>query len=109
MATLVSIAAHLGAVLAAHVAFQFVDRRGLGSAHNVQGDGLMRIAAEAPDFETEKTRVEGIAERRRWLRRTFVPKHALIPRLTGKAVGFLARLGGALSRSPDRTAVNGFA
>ena len=65
MAALVGIAAHPRAVLATHVAFQFMDRRGLRSPHDVQRHGLMRVAAEAADFEIEVTSIEGIAERRR--------------------------------------------
>lgn len=34
-----------------HVAFQFVGRRGLRSSHDVQRHGLVRVAAEAADFE----------------------------------------------------------
>ena len=49
----------LRAVLAAHVALQFVDWCCLRPAHDIQGDGLVRIAAEAPDFEIKKFSVEG--------------------------------------------------
>ena len=51
MAALVRIAAHFRAVLAPHVAFQLMDWRRLGPPHDVEGDGLMGIAAEAADFE----------------------------------------------------------
>ena len=32
---------------------QLVDGRGLWPSHDVERDGLMRVAAEAPDFEIE--------------------------------------------------------
>ena len=51
MAPLIRIAANFRAVLTAHVAFEFMDRRRLRSPHDVEGDGLMRVAAEAFDFE----------------------------------------------------------
>jgi hypothetical protein len=54
MAPLVWIAAHLGAILAAHVPFQFMDRRCLRSPHDVQGNGLVRVAAKAFHFEIAK-------------------------------------------------------
>ena len=47
MAALERIAANLRTVLAAHVAFQFMDRRCLRSPHDVEGNGLMRVAAKA--------------------------------------------------------------
>jgi hypothetical protein len=62
MAALVRTAANLRAILAAHVPFQLLDRRRLGSAHNVQGDGVVYIAAEAADFEIEESSVEGVAK-----------------------------------------------
>src|SRR4029077_10041846 len=109
MAALVRIAAHLGAVFAAHVAFQFMNRRGLWSPHDVQRHGLVGVAAKAADFEISEASVESITERWRRLRRSFVTKHPLIPCFTGKAVGFLAGLPGPFSRRPDRTAVDRFA
>jgi hypothetical protein len=86
-----------------------MDGRRLWPPHDVERHGLMCIAAEASDFEISVTSIQGITQGGRWLGRSLVAKHARIPRLAGKAVGFLARLGGALSRRPDRTAVNGFA
>jgi len=50
-----------------------------------------------------------LTERGRLLRRTAIAEHALIPRLAGKPVGFVARGGGAFSRRLERTAENGFA
>jgi hypothetical protein len=48
-AALVWIAPHFGAVLAAHVAFEFMDRRCLRSPLDVEGNLLMRVAAKAFD------------------------------------------------------------
>ena len=59
MAALVGIAPDLRAVLAAHVALQFVDWCCLRPAHDIQGDGLVRIAAEAADF----ARIDRVTER----------------------------------------------
>ena len=49
-----------------------------------KGNGLVRVAAKAFHFEIAITRVEGIAERGRWLRRTLKAEHALVPRLDGE-------------------------
>src|SRR5215831_2027832 len=105
MAALVRISAHFRAVLAPHVAFQLMDWRRLGPPHDVEGDGLMGIAAEAADFEIGVARVDRVAERWRRLRRTFEGEHALRPRLAGEPVGFPTRLGGPLGRHSDRGAV----
>jgi hypothetical protein len=67
------------------------------------------IAAETADFEVAVTGIERITERRQRLCRSFVTEHALIPCFAGQSVGLFARLGSAFSRSPDQTAVNGFA
>ena len=64
MTPLVGIAANLRTVSASHVALKFVDRRGLRSPHDVERDGLVRVAAEAAHFEIEVTAIEGVAERR---------------------------------------------
>ena len=56
MAALVGIATDLRAILAAHVALQLVDRRRLRPPDDVQGDGLMRVAAETFHFEIADTR-----------------------------------------------------
>jgi hypothetical protein len=61
MAALVRVAANLRAVLAAHVAFQFVDWGRLRPAHDVQRDRLVGIATEAPDLKISIAGVEGIA------------------------------------------------
>ena len=84
-----------------------MDRRGLWPPHDVERNGLMGVAAEAPHFEIEVAGIESIAERRRRLRRAAIAEHALVPRFAGKAVGFLAGSGGALSRGPDGRAENG--
>jgi Helix-turn-helix domain of resolvase len=41
------------ALATAHVAFQFVDRRRLSPAYNIERDGLVGVAAEAFDFEAK--------------------------------------------------------
>src|SRR6202790_3552537 len=51
MAALVRIAANLRAILAAQIAFQFVDRGRLRPADDIQADRLVRVAAEAADLE----------------------------------------------------------
>ena len=109
MAPLVGIAPDFGALAAAHVAFEFMDRRRLRSPHDVQRDGLMRVAAKAFHFEIAITGIEGIAERRRWLSRTLKAEQALVPRLTGEPVSLLAAFRRPLCRCPDRCAVNDLA
>jgi hypothetical protein len=64
MAPLVGIASNFRTVLAAHVAFEFMDWRRLRSPHDVEGNGLMRVAAEAFHFEITITRVESIRRAR---------------------------------------------
>ena len=64
MAALVRIASDLRAVLAPHVALQLMDRRCLRPPDDVQGNGLVGVAAEAPHFEVIVARVERVAEGR---------------------------------------------
>jgi len=109
MTALVGIAPNLRAVPASHVALKLVDGRGLGPSHDVERDGLVRVAAEAADFEIEVTGIERITERGRRLRGTAITEHALVPRFAGKPVSFLAGCGGAFSRRPDGRAENAFA
>jgi len=109
MATLVRIAAHLRAVLAAHVPFQFVNRRRLRSPHDVEGNRLMRVAAETTNLKIAVSRVKRVAQRRRWLRWTLERQHPLVRRFAGQAVGLLASLCSARSRRPNRCAVDGLA
>ena len=56
LAALVGMAPDFGALAAAHVAFEFMDRRCLRSAHDVQRNGLMRVASKAFHFEVANTR-----------------------------------------------------
>ena len=49
-----------------------------------RGDGLVRVATEAPDFEIEAASVEGIAERGRRLRGTAIAEHALVAGVGGE-------------------------
>jgi hypothetical protein len=79
-----------------------MDRRCLRSPHDVEGNGLMRVAAKAFHFEIAMTGIEGIAERGRWLRRTPKTEHALVPRLDGEPVSILTCVRRPLCRSPDR-------
>jgi hypothetical protein len=60
---LVGIATDLRAILAPHVALQLMDRRHLRSPHDVEGNGLMRVAAKAADFKVAIARIERVAER----------------------------------------------
>jgi hypothetical protein len=96
MAALVWISTNLGAVLAAHVALQLMDRRRLGPTNDVKGDALMGIATEAPDFEIAITSIECVAERRRRLGRSLVTEHTLVPGFTGEPISLLARIGCSL-------------
>src|SRR6476620_8401597 len=100
MASLVGIAPDFGALAATHVAFEFMDRRCLRSPHDVKGNGLVGVAAKAFHFEIAKPGFDRVAERRRWLRRTLKAEHALIPRLAGEPVGFLACFRRPFSRCP---------
>jgi len=86
-----------------------VDRHGLWPSHDVERNGLVRVAAEAAHFEIEVASIEGIAERGRWLRRATIAQHSLVPRFAGKVVGFLAGSSGAFRRGPDGRAENGVA
>jgi len=107
MAALVRIASDLGAILAAHVALQFVDWPRLGPAHGIKCDRLVSIATEAADFEIAIAGVEGVAERGRGLRRPLVAQHTLVPGFARETIGFLTRFPSALSRGPYGRAVDG--
>jgi hypothetical protein len=52
----------LRTVLASHVTLQLVDRRSLRPPDDVERNGLMRVAAQAPDLEIPEARVKSIAE-----------------------------------------------
>jgi hypothetical protein len=81
-----------------------MDRCCLRSPHDVEGNGLMGVAAKAFHFEMAKPGVDRIAQRRRRLRRTLKAEHALVPRLDGEPVGSLrastARSADALTEVP---------
>jgi hypothetical protein len=47
---------------------------GLRAPHDVERDGLVRVAAETFHFEITVTRIESIAKRGRWLRRSLKAK-----------------------------------
>jgi hypothetical protein len=48
----VCVASNLRAVLAAHVALQFMNRRALSAQNDVERDGLMCVAAKAFHLES---------------------------------------------------------
>ena len=62
MAALVGIAADLRAILAAHIPFQFMDRRRLRPTDNIQCHRLVGVTAQAADLKVEIPYVD-IAER----------------------------------------------
>jgi hypothetical protein len=70
----------------AHVALQLMDRRCLRSPHDVEGNGLMRVATKAFHFEIAEPGVDRVTQRGRWLRRTLKAEHALVPRLDREPV-----------------------
>jgi hypothetical protein len=109
MAPLIGIAPNFGALAATHIAFEFMDRRCLRSPHDVEGNGLMRVAAKPFHFEIAKPDVDRVAQRRRWLRRALKAEHARVPRLGGEPVGFLARFRCPVCCRPSRCAVDGLA
>lgn len=109
MISLIRITPQLRAILAPHVALQLVNRRRLWPAHDVESDGLIGVATETSDFEVMVTRIEGITQRGRRLRRSLEGEHPLIPRLAGEPVGFRADFLRPLCRCLDRAAVNGLA
>jgi len=86
-----------------------VDWRRFRSPHDIEGNGLMRVAAKAFHFEIAVPGIERVTERRRRLRRTLKAEHALVPRGDGEPVGFLTCFGSRLCRCPDRSAVDGLA
>jgi hypothetical protein len=52
-----------------------MDWRLLRSPYDVERNGLVRVAAKAPNFEIAVSSIECIAQRRRWLRRTLEAEH----------------------------------
>lgn len=109
MAALIRIAPNLRTILAAQVALQFMDRRVLRPADDVERDRLMRVAAEATDLKVTITGIQCVADGRRRLRRSLIAKHAIVPRLTREPVSFFPRMLGTLGRGSDRGSVNAFA
>ena len=78
-----------------------MDRGRLRPANDVQGHGLVRVAAEAPDLKIAVASVEGVREGRRRLGGAIEPKHAFVPGDAGELVGFLAGLLGQRGRGAD--------
>src|SRR6476660_1032864 len=109
MTPLVRIAPDLRAVFASHVAFEFVNRRCLRSPHDVERDGLVRVAAKTTDFKIAVPGIERVTQRRRRLRWSLVAEHAHVPRFAGELVGFLPRQLCFLGGKPDRMPVEIFA
>jgi hypothetical protein len=60
MAALVGIAPNLRAILASHVAFQFVDGGRLGPAHDVQSHRLACVATKTANLKIEVSGVQGV-------------------------------------------------
>ena len=58
------LAADLRAILASHISFEFVDRRMLRSANEVECDGLIGVASQAANFEVAIASVYSVAEGR---------------------------------------------
>ena len=83
-----------------------MDWRRLRSSRDVESNGLVRVTAKAFHFEIAVTRVERIAERGRWLRRSLKAENALIPSLAGQTVGGLARLRCLFRGSPNRRTID---
>ena len=108
MAALVRIAAHLRAVLAPHVPFQFMDRRYLRSPHDVEGNGLMRIAARAAGFEVDITSVQRVTQRGRRAAPDPQSRACACSTTLTRAGRLPCVLLSPLSRRPDRCAVKWF-
>jgi hypothetical protein len=106
VASLEWVATNLRAVLATHVAFQFVDGRRLRPADDIQRRRLVRVAAKAADLKVKIPGVQCITQRGRRLGWSFETEHPLVPSRTGQSIGILARRGRALRRCPDRAAID---
>ena len=89
----------------AHITLKLMDRCRIRPPHDVERDGLVRIAAEAADLKVVVARIERVAEGRRGLRRSLEREHALVPGVAGELVGFPTRFRRALGRYADRCAV----
>jgi hypothetical protein len=63
------VSTNLRAILAAHVALQFVDERRFRPTHDIERDGLVRPAPQTFDFKIKISRVQRVAQGRGGLRR----------------------------------------
>jgi hypothetical protein len=81
--------------------------RPISSSAKRCGHGLMRVAAKAFDFEIAIARVDRVAERGRWLRRSLKAEHALVPSIAGEMVACAPQR--PLCRRPNGCAVDGLA
>lgn len=66
-----------------------MDRCGFGPADNVEGDGLVGVAAQALDVEIAVSCIQRVADCRRRRRRPSEAQHSGVPRLARQAVGIL--------------------
>jgi hypothetical protein len=92
MAPLIGIAPNFGALAATHIAFEFMDRRCLRSPHDVEGNGLMRVAAKAFHFEMAIAFIDSSPSVGDGLCRTLKAQHTVVPSLAGEPVGYRACL-----------------
>src|SRR4051812_14168926 len=106
MAAFVGISPDLRAILAAHIAFQFMDWRCFRSPHDVEGNSLMRVAAEAFHFEIAIPGVDRVAERGRWLRRALKAEHAHVPSAACNLISRAPSAGGFFRCGPDGRAID---
>lgn len=83
--------------------------RRLGPTDDVEGNGLMRVAAKAFDLEVTVAGVQRVSDGRRWLRRPAEAEHARVPGLAGQSVGVFPRRGRLLRLRSHRRAEEIFA
>jgi hypothetical protein len=86
-----------------------MNRRRLRSAHDVERDRLMRVAAKAFHFEIAVTGVSASPSAGDGGAGPLEAEHALVPRIAGQPVGLLSGFRRPLCRRPDRCAVDGLA
>ena len=104
LAALVGVAAELRTIFAAHIALEFVDRRGLPSPDDIQRDCLVGIATEAVHFEI--TIPGRVTDRGRRLCRPLIAEHSRIPCLTGEPIRLFTRSPGPIRCGADLAAVD---
>jgi hypothetical protein len=87
----------------------FVDRCRLPPPHDIQGDRLVGVAAEAFDFEVEVAGIQRVAQGRGGLARSLKRHHPFVPSLAGEPIGLPACLGRPFLGCADRRATNALA